>query len=306
MIWRSDFLAALLVALGAHGALLTLAPSFGGGGAGDGGSAKISLQPASAAIRAEVAKWETPPELTTDTAALAAPETPARNNTLSPQVEIVPRSPDVSALPHIARSEAPEVPLAALEIPVAPALGVTPARPAAERSQTSSPRTDAPKMPDALERPAPVATPEPLPDFAPKVADRPPVRPDRAPAVKRVASGTGGTAKAGSATTPAAAGATAADKTRAQARWAATIQARIARQQRYPSGTRASGRVRVQMTVLASGALGKVGLLASSGEAALDRAAILAVQRAAPFPPAPKELSEDWYAVTQWIAFERR
>ena len=89
------------------------------------------------------------------------------------------------------------------------------------------------------------------------------------------------------------------------AAWSAAIQSRIARQQRYPRGDHGEGRVRVAMVITRSGALTEVGIAQSSGRAALDRAAIQAVRRAAPFPPAPLGLSDDWYRVAQWMAFRQ-
>lgn len=303
MVLRSDFLVALLIALGAHGALLVFAPPFGGGGAGDGGQSEMSLRPASAAIRAEVAKWETQPEVVQDAAVLAMP-TLTDATPIRPATDTAPAQTETLALPRVESGVAPALPLVALERPTAPEVADT-APDLARTAPPIAPQT-VPALPDVDIARDTVVTPDPLPGLAPEMAERPPMRPDRQPAPAQVASGSGERAKAGSGVKEVAAGPSAAEKSRAQARWAATIQARIARQQRYPRGTRASGRVRVQMTVLASGALGNVGLLASSGEVALDRAAILAVERAAPFPPAPEELSEDWYAVTQWISFERR
>jgi protein TonB len=59
------------------------------------------------------------------------------------------------------------------------------------------------------------------------------------------------------------------------------------------------------MVILRSGQLGEVTLATSSGRAALDAAALSAVRRAAPFPPAPEGLTDDWYRVAQWMSFRR-
>jgi protein TonB len=64
--------------------------------------------------------------------------------------------------------------------------------------------------------------------------------------------------------------------------------------------------VKVQMVIYRSGQLGDVTLAASSGRPALDAAALDAVRQAAPFPPAPNGLTEDWYRVAQWMSFRRR
>jgi protein TonB len=60
------------------------------------------------------------------------------------------------------------------------------------------------------------------------------------------------------------------------------------------------------MVILSSGDLSRVSVARSSGAPRLDQAAVRAVEQAAPFPPAPKELNDAWYQVGQWISFERR
>ena len=61
----------------------------------------------------------------------------------------------------------------------------------------------------------------------------------------------------------------------------------------------------MELVILRSGQLGQVTLAASSGRPALDDAALTAVRRAAPFPPAPDGLDDDWYRVAQWMSFRR-
>lgn len=64
-----------------------------------------------------------------------------------------------------------------------------------------------------------------------------------------------------------------------------TVRARVARNK--PSGTSGRGTAVVQVAVSMSGGIRFVRLKSSSGNASLDRAAISAVQRAAPFPAPP-------------------
>ena len=305
MMLRADFLAMLSLAAGAHLALFTLVPLPGGGGAGAGGQNALSMQPASAAIRAEVAKWDRPPEAT-PTVKAAQPVKVSEAQPSLPRTDTTIRAVETPALAVTSAPEkAPTLPDSSLaRLPRPDLRSPTPSLPA----PTSAPDREAP-MPLTLPDTRTAAfTPEPLPDFAPAGTSRPKVRPKPdEPVPARVARGNGGGLQAGTALKPkAATGPSAAERSAAQAEWASAIQSRIARQQAYPRGTRATGRVRVEMTVLASGALGNVGLAASSGEAALDRAALQAVRRAAPFPPAPKVLTDDWFAVSQWITFERR
>ena len=51
---------------------------------------------------------------------------------------------------------------------------------------------------------------------------------------------------------------------------------------------------------------GEVTVARSSGALRLDQAAVHAVRRAAPFPPAPDTLEDEWFRVGQWITFDRR
>ena len=182
----------------------------------------------------------------------------------------------------------------------------------AETVLASKPRApDVPALPRMVE--TAFAAPEtPVMETAPPVphaiahAPRPDPRPSRPAIAERRAVGTGDGATAGRTTANAAKAVSSKERAAAQAKWAADIQRRIARHQAYPRGTRASGRVQVSMVILQNGSLGEVIVANSSGAALLDKAALRAVQRAAPFPPAPDALTDRWYRVGQWISFERR
>jgi protein TonB len=154
------------------------------------------------------------------------------------------------------------------------------------------PRTSAPPLPDTR----PVPRPEPAQAERTAAAQ---------PSAAHRASGAGDGATAGQQAT--GSGTTLSPQRRAtlQAEWAGAIQSRIARQQRYPAGNHGDGRVKVELVILRSGQLGQVTLAASSGRPALDDAALTAVRRAAPFPPAPDGLEDDWYRVAQWMSFRR-
>ena len=76
--------------------------------------------------------------------------------------------------------------------------------------------------------------------------------------------------------------------------WGSKIHGAIERQKFYPSGTRAQGRVILNILVHSSGRLVKTEIAKSSGAALLDNAAIMAVKRAQ-FPVAPEGLSKDQY-----------
>ena len=76
--------------------------------------------------------------------------------------------------------------------------------------------------------------------------------------------------------------------------WGSKIHSAIERQKFYPSGTRAQGRVILNLIVHSSGRLVNTDIAKSSGSALLDNAAITAVRRAQ-FPVAPEVLTEDKY-----------
>ena len=76
--------------------------------------------------------------------------------------------------------------------------------------------------------------------------------------------------------------------------WGSKIHGAIERQKFYPSGTRAQGRVILNLIVHSDGRLVKTEIFKSSGTALLDNAALTAVKRAN-FPVAPEGLIEDKY-----------
>jgi protein TonB len=173
------------------------------------------------------------------------------------------------------------------------------------------PTTDAP--PDALAatelaaalpdtRPTPRPTPPPAPQPAPQAE----TAVTAAPAAQHRAAGSGEGTTAGRSATGTGQSLSTERQAALVGEWSSAIQSRIARHQRYPSGNHGEGKVKVQMVIYRSGQLGDVTLAASSGRPALDAAALDAVRQAAPFPPAPNGLNEDWYRVAQWMSFRRR
>jgi protein TonB len=70
-----------------------------------------------------------------------------------------------------------------------------------------------------------------------------------------------------------------------------------------PAGSGQQGRAVVRFAIQRSGAAGGVSLAASSGNAAIDQAALSMVRRAAPFPPLPAEYGPATMALTVPIAF---
>ncbi|QLQ20903.1 MAG: energy transducer TonB [Exiguobacterium profundum] len=80
----------------------------------------------------------------------------------------------------------------------------------------------------------------------------------------------------------------------ARAQWGAAIRKKVERRKAYPKAARgASGEVVVKMTVSRTGALEAVAIARSSGNAALDQAALTAVRRTGGFPAAPDQVTGD-------------
>jgi protein TonB len=88
-----------------------------------------------------------------------------------------------------------------------------------------------------------------------------------------------------------------------KADWGSKVRARINRKVALPTDS-APGTVKVRLEIAASGALLSVGIAQSSGQAALDAAALKAVKSAAPFARAPKGLSEPSYSFSLPITFK--
>lgn len=84
------------------------------------------------------------------------------------------------------------------------------------------------------------------------------------------------------------------------------VAAALGRALRYPSNARgATGQSVVSFTVAANGQLVGAQIRGSSGNAALDQAAIATVQRAAPFPPIPPAAGRNQWSFTLPLSFTR-
>ena len=92
-------------------------------------------------------------------------------------------------------------------------------------------------------------------------------------------------------------------KRRLIAQWGSAVHRAIARRKAYPHGTRASGTARIRLTLTGAGQLTALGVASSSGDAALDRAALDAV-RAARYPAAPKALGAGPHSFTVPLSFQ--
>ena len=164
-----------------------------------------------------------------------------------------------------------------------------------------------------MRAPEPPPAPETAPETAPEITAKPKPRPERAKTKPPKAAAQGQKAKGSGDGTAAGTGgkSTSSTLTKGQtnslrATWGGAIRAKIESRKRYPAAAgNARGKVTLRLVVARNGALGGVSVAQSSGNAALDRAAVAAVTRAGRFPAAPKGLDEASYSFSLPITFAR-
>ena len=211
------------------------------------------------------------------------------------------------ATPALAAPSTPVVPLAApMPEPASLASAMPTALPAAEppppmpEPVAQKPAAPAPKAikPKA---PAPVAEapPETKPETKTAKAEVP-AKPVQKAAEPVAAPAPQPAAQSAAKSDPAA---SAGEAKALKADWGSKVRARINRKVALPADS-APGTVKVRLEIAASGALLAVGIAQSSGQAALDAAALKAVKSAAPFARAPKGLSEPSYSFSLPITFK--
>lgn len=328
-------IAAFLSLSGAlHVAALTLSPTQGGGsGGGDAGQSDVTLQAATPTLAAMVADWDRPPDVS-DTPSLVQPTVQPALTRPTTEVAIAPMQ-ALSAL--AAPTPAPDRPQAEIRLPApltplaetaAPTL-IGPAAPQVAPLRMS-PNGSRPARPSPINQPiAPqnaalpqVDTELPVSRHAPLTSARPALRPDRPkpgaaptprtpqsaarPAKKARGSGAQtSTTQAPKRKKPAAVGPSKSQIANAQQQWGAKITAAIRRAQRTPSGTNARGTTKLRIAVTPSGQLASLSIIASSGNARLDQAAVRAAKRAR-LPRAPRILTASAYRFNQSIRFSNR
>lgn len=250
-VWQASI--AGMAAVGLHLAGFAIVPVAGGPqAAGDGGAAAISLTATDAGMAALVAAWDAPPAVAeAPDAPVMAAEPPAL---AMPTAEVAPSMPNTMALTRPVVAE------------VAPQIGDAPTP-----LPTVRPKARPVRQVTAAE-PAPAAKPKPAGNDT----------------VAQVAAGSGSGTQAGAGGQAAAGTLSGAAVADLQAGWGAGIRAEIERKKRYPAGTTATGTVKLRLTVGVDGRLQALSMLRSSGDAALDAAAVKAVQSAGRFAKAPK------------------
>ncbi|KEP68317.1 energy transducer TonB [Thioclava dalianensis] len=253
----------------------------GASAAGSGGEDLVSLKPASAAVEGMIARFEDP----------------LRDQPVRTQFEQM-------SLPDPVVMPAPAPPLELPPQAQLPELDLAPPPQLAARE--TSPETDA--APETSLKPMSKPARQPVArkqESDPEPAPRKPQRAS-APSAAQTAAGSGGSTNAGERQTSRAATLSKGQEQNLRAQWGASIRARIEARKRYPSAAgRARGSVTVQLTVTRSGQLAGVSVAGSSGNAALDQAALQAVQRAQRFAAAPAGLTQARYSFALTIRFAR-
>lgn len=204
-------------------------------------------------------------------------------------------TPTLAAMPP---ADAPQPLVAPAPEPVSlsvPAALPIPALPAAEPP---------PPAPEPLAAAPAAPAPKPKPQkakAAPAVKDS--AKADPAPAKAKPAQKPAQKAAAQAAPAPSTAGISAGEAKALKADWGAKVRARINRKVALPADS-TPGTVKVRLEIAASGKLLAVGIAQSSGQPALDAAALKAVKSAAPFARAPKGLGEPSYSFSLPITFK--
>ncbi|MFO1151067.1 MAG: TonB family protein [Alsobacter sp.] len=208
---------------------------------------------------------------------------------LMPVQEAVPAPTEVAALPPA--EVMPELP--AVEPPTMEAAPAPPPPPVAETQAVVEPPPVVP--PPTLAKPDP-APPAPVPPASPAPAKKPPPpKPSAAPAPTQPAAKPA--SQVASVPPAVAPGPSAAAVAAARGAYLAGISAKLLRARSFPAGA-PSGTVVVKFAFDRSGALISRGVATSSGSAVLDAAALATIDRAAPFPAAPPEVTERRFQVT--------
>lgn len=253
-----ETLAALIAALCLHLSAALFLPQTQGfaQASGEAGLELVSVIGPDPQMAALIKTWQQPPA----TSSLAS---------------IAPEAPKIPPTPPL-----PVLNLAANLIPSAPVLPML---------------DDADVAPQVSQSPAPPADPEPKVEKAPpkakKTAPKAKAKP-KAVAGAQKAKGSGGGANGGNSGGAAAATSDQSGTSAQKAEWGAAIRARIERRKTYPAAADgAKGKVVLRLRVAADGRLIKVAVAQSSGNTALDNAALSAVRSAGRFPKAPKGIA---------------
>jgi protein TonB len=305
-IWETAGFFTIAAALHVSAAALMLPDSAQEGAALPGPVGELSA--GGAEIQAIVAEWEQGPEISATTD-MVPPEDMAEPQQPEPVIDEAPVMAALTPPPMMTASEAaptrpnlPEPPEPQPEVvePILPELqSFTPPEIEADPALT----LEASARPQQRPEPQPKAEPEPkreAKEGAPKGAAKPKATRqgavgDTPRAGAAAPQGQGGSAPAGSAG-GGGGGVSKQQRASLMSQWGGQIRSCISRRASAPRGVREGGRVTLNLSVSRSGSIQGVGIAGSSGNGALDEAAVRAAQRAGRCPRAPAQLTDASYS----------
>ncbi len=228
---------------------------------------------------------EAVPETTTAELTEVKPEDTVSEDTSAESVaEIVPERVE-EVIPDLVEAPLPEV---AMAVPtprpdtVEPVEEVKPKPPKPTKAETPKPAKPEPAKPAKKAAPQPAAKPAPPASAASRksAADAPTTAAPKSAGAK----GSGMSA----------------------ARWQSRVNKHLNRFKRFPRGASVAGIVSVRFAIDPGGAVLSVSVAGSSGDPALDEAAIDMVRRASPVPAPPPEIAKPRMSLTVPVRFSRR
>ncbi len=248
------------VAIASHVALFVAAPVGMPPASGDDGRAVVTLAAAPQGMTEMVEAWTAPPQTMTEVA-MPAPE---------------------AAIPD-AQQAAPRADSAPRPALPAPQMAMPQAQPDSPAIDTAPAARPAPKTrPKAKPAPKAQATAKPS-----QKTSQPKSKSGTTPRAAQKAAGAGNKGNAGKNGKAKVATKKAANSPKALAKWHAGIRTRIERKKRAPRNCHASGTATLRLKIATSGQLVGLALLKSSGNGALDKAALTAA-KGARLPAAPR------------------
>ncbi|TWG98313.1 protein TonB [Mesorhizobium sp. J18] len=172
------------------------------------------------------------------------------------------------------------------------------------------PEEEAPEMANVVLPQTDIPLPTPRPERPRPVKEQPrQERPRRAEApVKRTREPARTETRRSAAPPPSTASRASAPRV-SPARWQSKVVAWLNRHKRYPRSARSRGEegtVQVRFTINASGTVTSVRITRSSGNAALDEAAVDMVRRASPVPAPPPQIAQSSMSLSVPVSFNLR
>ena len=261
---------------------------------GAGGEALLTLAAAPPQIETMVETWNAPPETSPSPVRPTAPvQPPSPPVSPSATIDTAPLMPGTVALPSGPKTES--------QLPKLDTSTPTPPRPKAEVAKTPPPKPE-PKKTEQKRQKKPKPATKPAQKKTAEKAKK--AKKSSAGQAAQKAAGSGGGSVAGQGGKSKVATLGKGKAKRLITVWGGRIRAKIERSKRYPRGVKKRGRVVLRLSISPAGTVRSVSISRSSGNAALDKAAIAAVRRAGRMPRAPKGLTDSSYRFNLPVSFQ--